>query len=885
MPRSQPVLIKTASESASDDKLLRRVLDKLDSLESKITKFQLQSADMPADAIQSNQVSDSGEETVQQTMEFSDANKGETKDFDPLLDSTFFNCHNSETEISNFLSRPVKIADISWTENTDISADLPIWFLYFNDERIKRKLDNYAFINCNLKLKIMINASPFYYGLAIVSYNPLPLFRDDDVGLLQDEIDFMQQSQRPHFYIYPQNNQGGEMTLPFIYYKDWINLTIGDEMIDVGSLNLRSIEGLRNANSVAGTDCTIQIYCWAENVKLAGNTAQLALQSQDEYEDVDGIISKPATAIARATGMLKDVPVIGPYMTASSMVAERIGKVASWFGFTDTPVIESSKAVTTQPLRCMASPEISTTVGKLTLDPKNELTVDSRVAGTDGTDHMDISKIVERESYLFNSTWDSTSTVETQICAVQVTPHLFRATSQANQDVIQYTPMGHVSNLFKYWRGDIIFRFQFIASQYHRGRVRITWDPVFATSNGSVTSTVAFNKIVDISETPNFEIRIPYQQDTSYLRCSKDLDNPVFIENDSFLNTDVGFSNGTLGVRVFTQLTSPVANAPALVYVSARAADNFEFATPTDPPQDVFVYEVQSQDECIERTEPHVIFESEDDPKINLVYMGETVRSLRTILRRATLSRVLPWFQVDTLSGFTANCAMPRLGYYAGFDPNGVQLAISPVDATEKRYNFVKTTPINWMRQCYIGNRGSVNWYVNTDGTSRNHESQVTIRRLNAGENLSLPIAANMTNLVYNGAEYGTILNFKDDQTVNSTHGVDVTNPTTFAGLTTGIPFYSRFRFHDNNALEASFGNDTVESRDDGMNFQINHYEYNNGTLDYLWHSTYFYQSIGSDFTFVYYLNVPVMYKYAKPTPANVQPGFPGLTPALAQDF
>jgi len=64
--------------------------------------------------------------------------------------------------------------------------------------------------------------------------------------------------------------------------------------------------------------------------------------------------------------------------------------------------------------------------------------------------------------------------------------------------------MAWIANLFTYWRGDIIFRFRIISSQYHRGRFRVTYDSTGSAgtniSNTAVNQAACFNEVIDITK-------------------------------------------------------------------------------------------------------------------------------------------------------------------------------------------------------------------------------------------------------------------------------------------------------------------------------------------------------------------------------------------------
>ena len=805
-----------------------------------------------------------------QNIEFSDGVKGEDKGYSSISDSSFSSTHNMATELGSYLSRPVLIYSDTWTENNDLNQTINPWSLFFLDARIRRKIDNYAFMSCKLKVKLMINASPFYYGCGLMSYLPLSTFEAGNVAPASGEQLFGVYSQRPHIYFYPQSNQGGVLELPYINYKDWLNVTSNEDLVDFGELSINTLGTLLNANSVAGTGVSVQIYAWAEDVKLAGNTLALSLQTQDEYEDCNGVISKPASAIARAMNQLVDVPVIGPYMTASSFVTSKFASVASYFGFTNTPVIESVKPFSGKPFAAFASPEISIPSNKLTLDPKNEITIDSRVTGCNGDDEMMISNIVSREAFLFQTSFDSTTPVGEQICAMRVQPNMFNAVAAANQEIIQFTPMGHVCHLFKYWRGDIIFRFQFICSQYHRGRVRLTWDPLRDPSTFAETSTSNYTKIVDFADTPNFELRVPYQQETSYQNVLGDFDSAPYIEGTAPLALNQATDNGILNMRVFTELTSPVANSPCLVFVSVRAADNFELAAPDQPPKDIHVYQVQSKDEAIDSTVPETFFESTEDPNINLVYMGESVKSLRQLMRRKTHTRSIIWPSTGSLTFVRNSSSHPRMPYYPGYDPNGIHTATSSTGGADARYNYVSQIPLTWMRHCYIGNRGSMVWTsYNTNTVSL---TDYGYTRNAAGEGLGLSNAQS-TQAVGINEPRGTLLEVYSTVWDNpKATGSAFTTTGNWAAVDAVVPYYNKYRMLDNNPIDASFGRDDLSSRDDAVTLHNFHMMKNTGTLSNAWNTSEECVSIGPDFNLIYYINVPTMYKYDIPTPTADQP-------------
>jgi hypothetical protein len=299
---------------------------------------------------------------------------------------------------------------------------------------------------------------------------------------------------------------------------------------------------------------------------------------RDEYGK--GPVSKIASNIASFAGELENVPSIKPFATATSFVAEATGRIASFFGWSNPPVIDDVHAFRNTVFPNFASPEISNPTEKLTLDPKNELTIDSRTVGLDGTDELTIASITQRECYIGSFGMTQANASETLIWSAGVRPSQCWFDSAITGYVP--TPMAHISQMFEYWRGDLIFRFKFIATKYHNGRVIISWDPFTDITSVIDSETVNYTQVYDLSEGCDVEMRIPYMQETPFLKTSG------FTTRYSSITPQTGvinLDNGALTVRVLNELTAPDSSSSIDCVVFVRAADNFELAAPQNIPR------------------------------------------------------------------------------------------------------------------------------------------------------------------------------------------------------------------------------------------------------------------------------------------------------------
>lgn len=848
----------------------------------------------------------------------------------PIDDPTITSDGHSNALLADFLSRPVEINTFEWsTADTNLGGrTFEPWHLFLNNATIKRKVDNYKFITGNLHLKFVINATNMLAGLARVTYHPLAGLTPDSVPVLSSSADLIPLSQRPYVDLFPQENSAGEIMLPYFYYKNWLDLTSAQDLKDMGEIRPILIASLIHAQNLAST-ITVTCYAWMENVQIAGPTHGLAVQSSSQirYEGAtenmtasaapakkstaksesksetktetkpepkpkakpkvefsqptndeygQGPVQKTATAIAGIGAAAAAVPVLAPFATATAAVATGVSWVASLFGWTNVPVIDDVRPYKSLTHHTLASAFIGEPVEKLTLDPKNELTVDPRTVGLDGTDELAISNIVERESFLTQTLIDGSMTAGTVVMSAGVAPFLWDIVDNGlDTEAVYSTPMGHLQHLFNHWHGDLIFTFQFIHTKFHKGRLRITWDPSADIVTNSDTTTTSITKIIDLGQSDKVELRVPYLQATPWLDCRKDLvSTPLFSPNTiSSTITDhniSGATNGTISVRVLNPITGPASPTYVGIVMYVRAAENFRFGNPRSELPQHSVYEVQSS-EVIKLTTLDT--SSELDKFKSLICMGEDIRSLRTLLRRSTLSSV---YSPPLSAGdwnVVHNYMTPEPLYY-GYDPNGLNSATGIVSGVTENFNFVQVTPYNWIAPLFIGRRGSMFWHFNADGTGEGADYLGTLRvhrrdrPISTASALSvLPLSKGTTSSVMRAFNCSTSPDPTYPRFGSGAGGQALTAQQTQAGMSVAYPMYAKNKMYLTDWTKTTLGS-TVDGSAYNT-FDVNYIvrnEADNGNQQLLLFQKY--SSIGTDFNFFYFINVPVFYTYNQAVPA-----------------
>lgn len=765
--------------------------------------------------------------------------------------------------LTDFLKRPVRIASFSWQQSDAVGVlqGISPWHLYFNNANIKYKLNNFAFLRADLHVKVVINASPFYYGSMRACYQPLPNFKTNTIlagtsgGIANSEL--IPYSQQPGIWLKPQMSEGGEMVLPFFYPRSYLKAQVAQDLIDMGYLRFIVYNTLNSANGATGTGVSVQVYAWAENVTLAGPSVGLAMQA-DEYGV--GPVSGVASTVASIASKLRTVPVLGKFATATEMGATAIAGIAKLFGFTNVPVIEPAMPFRPSPLPQLASPEIGYPLEKLTLDSKNELSIDPSLAGLEGEDPLAITKFVSKESYLVSSTWSTSTPVDTPLFTAAVSPAM-GTFSSVGGSFSQFTPMALVSRLFNSWRGDIIFTFRFIATPFHKGRVRISYDPYGSSVQTTAdTGPVVYNKIVDLGAETDVDVRIPYQQALAWCYSYSNADGTKFSTSSTptVPYTDT-FDNGIISVKVLTLLTAPVATSNVFMQVFVRGAENMEFGNPRSLENSLTPYAMQSE-EYSESTAGVETPMGENDgtivPERSRVYFGENVGSLRVLMRRSN------WLDSFTPTSNTTQFGTWQLWQtkyppYYGYDPTGYMFAKGiTVPGTTFRANLNMVTPWHYIVNCFVGQRGSTHWHYNWDGPQ-----DVTMRVVRSTNSFTANFFGYSVNTP--GTASANQLNLR--LTVrNTAGGVAVTNQKTQAAISVGDPNYTVFKFQSTDPSNST-NPQLSGARYDGSCYEGLTVEINaNGPVTDLGTGRlerYF--AIGTDYTPLFFLNCPSLYTYA----------------------
>jgi hypothetical protein len=875
----------------------------------------------PQGVIEDNNVDGDAAPTdvLQQNVHFTDDNAGEIDDRGTITDPLRTQLEDPLLALTDFFKRPVRLEtspllwDVSTTADFNITFDP--WAVFFENKRVINRISNFKLLKATMHVKFVLNGNAFYYGRMLASYRPLPNFDSTTVYVPNNFDDNVEASQRLHVYLDPTKSEGASLVLPFFTPLNMLDI-VQQQWRDMGRVTLQALTPLKHAN--AGVDpISITTFIWAENVELVGltqaNPGAGALVPQGVIEpqgEAEGIISKPASTVAKTAGILKQIPIISSFATATEIGARAIATMAAIFGYSK-PRTDNYQAWQPISRQSMANCDGCENLLTLTVDTKQELSIDPTVASLDVNDEMTITSIACRESLLTAFGWPTGVKTEKMLFNIVVDPCVVRQSASGSNVPIHMPACAFATFPFQYWKGTMRYRFQVVCSGYHRGRLKFVYDPYgVPQSLGQPSETeynVAYTQIVDISENTDFTIDVGWGQNTPFRRhimlpqnqgstfspfSATGAVTPLGL-NSANLS---GVGNGTLSVYVVNELTVPntTVNNDITILVSISAAEDFEVAVPTEATLSTLNLTQRPDPETPTRMSPQGVFEEApprtvtsvvspetlwklgspcpQDALVNKIHYGEVIGSFRQLLKRYCLHETIALPTNSVFGPTSVRIVRKMFPFYGGFsnEPDSLSaLLIATPKFTSNSYTYADMTLLNYLSAAYGGWRGSIRYCIDTtpiladtndatNGTWSVGRISTDPRDTNADlveDDIATAGEQPMTDTTQ--VRYGGL---KVHERTSGLSGLARWNSLVNPLQTFEIPYYSMYRFapaKSTRSWSADFSQDmyqmicTMQATPSPP-------------------PVFKYVAAGEDFTLFWYLGPPIFYRYGPPTPAEL---------------
>jgi len=701
---------------------------------------------------------------------------------------------NQETKLTldNFFARPVEIDAFTVVPGSPIHKTYRLWDLWSLNPTVRSKFRNMSYFKGNLHVRISVSGTPFHFGRLMLSYQPYAAYNEPLLALNTSTLSFSDMTPLLLNYLSQtelstvidiKENKPVEMTCPFISPKPMHRLfndagtaisaaTSFDDFRNAGNLYLISINDVGSV-STTPTNIFVQIYCWATDVELGtatGTWMQITTESGPMDEREVGVVQRWSSSAKDISAALSSVPVIAPLATASTIFFGALERVAAIFGWSRPVLVDEPMIVKNNPFQNGAQTIGCETSMRITLDPKQELSVDPRVVSL-SRDDMVISDIAKRTTYLTTFSWNPTDVQMVPIWSSRITPCLCTlAIGGDGQAYMQPTAAYFASMPFCYWRGDIIFTFEIVCSAFHRGKLGILTDPNISAYD-LITSDLGTNKqfmtVVDLQDSQRVEVRVNWQQ----YRAWATIDNNFHIDN---YNTDMRidqpeYTNGFIVLFPFTRLQSPLSDSiPINIYVHFEDLQVNYLADRNLPTSRRIRAESGRLSDDIHDT---IMLNDSAPPSddICMYHFGERPVSFRSLLKRYAQSSIIVVSSNTDPTTLVTHLKLPIMPL------NGVPMGSS---SSNVPYNL-----FTYLRLAFLGYRGGIRKRIILGGDPKmlnNSMVQVT---------LSIPRTTDV------------ITNEQVEYSGSSLNGTVHFCPASNGGIEVELPFYSgnlfQFSFND----------------------------------------------------------------------------------------
>jgi len=653
-------------------------------------------------------------DTVVKNETLEDMGGSSVEHIDNLISPSYSVGGKEIAEIQDFFSRPVIIGSTDWKVGDHLDLVIDPWDKLLNQSvSIRSKLRNYAYFRGDLHLRISIAGSPFHYAKLLVSYQPFARYNEPlanleahitSVNYRNLLINYLSQAESSAIMCV-RENKPLEISIPYANFKPLLKLfnygTIApvssfSDTAALGQIMLRSINLLSSA--VTGSPSAyVQVYGWFTNVQLGTSTGTRLVAAESEIQK--GPVENIASRIQSIASTME--PALGPIATAAKVAAGAIRDVASIMGWSKPVMDQRVDIFRNMPIQNTSLAIGNSVARRIVLDPLQELDLGEDMLGN-SEDQLTIHYLASRPSFYRTFSWlDSDVPMSTIVYKQRINPALY---SRAVKDYTVYQPtsLAFAAQPFTYWRGSITFRFEFVPSQYHRGKVLIVYEPNTALWNQTtVDDSTAINKrfsiMVDLQETQMVEVTVNWARDFEWL--------PTVTPTSYHYLDETGFNmdaycNGFIYVTPFTSLTSLSSTfIPVNVYVYSK---DLQVAVPENQNLPL-AREVVSESACLTST-PYLTEDlnpsSSSEDGISTRYFGEKHVSFRPLMKRPAFGDRTQIYDIPHGSAVLVETPI--------VPDNPVIYGISSTKP-------FKNSIFQYLRYAYIGMRGSFRHIITTN--------------------------------------------------------------------------------------------------------------------------------------------------------------------------
>jgi len=482
------------------------------------------------------------------------------------------------SDLQKFFERPVSIINTEWLQSAvenDIIFDNSIGSMLEGNTMWSQKFAGFRYCRGTAVIRVQINPMPFHQGRLLIHFLPFvasmpPRYEDMHNWCLGTK------TAQPSVELDCRDGVA-ELHIPYIAPTQYYDLV--NNVYDWGKIYITVLSPLLSpdAQSVEYT-----VWLSFKDFELAGPivpqgpngmrksksraTRIGASESEKSKTTQKGVLEASAHAVSGLANALSGVPMLSSVMAPVSWMAGAVGKVAGLFGW--------SKPTNEQPTTVILSRYahgMTHSIGHDMAEPLSyysdpSLQVSDGFAGSN-VDEMSFAYLKTFDTFGIDLPWSVTDPAGTSLYNIPLTlsnigEFSFQNLGPASYEYLAPPPMITIAKKFRYYRGGIRVVLKFIKTQYHSGRLAVTFMPGATTTSAATTSSsYILREIVDMRDSNELVLELP------------------FIFNKPYITFEEVF--GRLQIIVLNELRAPpavVSSIKILMYFGV--ADDFEVSVP-----------------------------------------------------------------------------------------------------------------------------------------------------------------------------------------------------------------------------------------------------------------------------------------------------------------
>jgi hypothetical protein len=369
-------------------------------------------------------------------------------------------------------------------------------------------------------VKLQVNGTPFHQGRAIAFWAPLMGF--DRVNQWHAQS-WPAATTVPHVQLNPAISNTVELCVPFVN---------PNHMLDLGRVLDEPLNSIKLLNFMGTLTVLVQNTLQA----AAGTTTTLKISMHVKFIDNFWAVPKPeslcTTSMRKMRARMQGLgdAFMGTFGNITKVLGQVVGPLKiqdmiAGVSMMDKPLIATEPEIYTPNVHGFYANSTNVThMERFTLTPKDYEFATPETFGTH-QDEMDIKYLTSIWNLDYTMNWSVSQSSGDILNAGYLAPcpYALGAQPPAMQSpgwwvtaaIVTPTMMDYVASKFSFWEGTLKYRFQFIASKYHSGRLAFTVH--YGTHNvDELPPTLSarmsqYTVILDLGEENNeFEIEVPY---------------------------------------------------------------------------------------------------------------------------------------------------------------------------------------------------------------------------------------------------------------------------------------------------------------------------------------------------------------------------------------